>query len=570
MSHGIPSLSEAFGQVDGLFVNAEYREIPGYRFRHDAKVHNHAALAGQINKSERVFDLRHWTIQDVYDSAHLNETLKRAAQYGMTGIQFSGDNIYWVNDALHRYNAYVFVGELCERCHDLGLKAYFWVHEINGFFHEFVTNGTYGFSGQLAGGTIDLSSRSKIWDILYEKYDVFFRRLRGVDGIVLTLNECQVPVFRDDCIVSDLDAAHRVAKIGQTVKAACDAHGRHLILRTFCYSPDETERVRDGVRLIGPDVTVMIKCVPHDWQTFYPHDPLIAALKEFPKVIEFDLAHEPMGAGRFPYPDTEHLKHRFDHITAHGAIGVAGRIDRFRNHAAGTLNWSNVYSFSRLAQQPSTQAGALLSEYANADFGSEAMAFMVDAMNRLYAAGQQTFFLGREWGSHHSNLNTFSSLGQNPRWNRAAWNPADKEARETFQRLSVPTPSFIERIAAEKAASLADLRKMASELEVQPAFLKAQDRDYLATALARSIVLCDALTTQHVVMLMVRHDAPRAESERLYKIAIAERLSHLRTMAAGQVVLLRDAGNEGCQYGPEVLEHFCRNAERHLQAACVP
>jgi hypothetical protein len=41
-------LSHAFSEVEGLYTNAEYREIEGYRFQHDAKPHNHDALSATI------------------------------------------------------------------------------------------------------------------------------------------------------------------------------------------------------------------------------------------------------------------------------------------------------------------------------------------------------------------------------------------------------------------------------------------------------------------------------------------------------------------------------------------
>jgi hypothetical protein len=560
-------LSEAFGEVEGLFTHAEYREIEGYRFRHDAKRHHHDALSATIRPSGSALEMRHWTIQDIFDSRHVDDTLVRAAQYGMNGIQFSGDNIYWVNDSLHRYNTYVFTGQLCEKCHDLGLKAYFWTHEINGFFHEYVKNGQYGCSGQLVGGSIDMSSNSGIWDMLYDKYDVFFRRQKGVDGLVLTLNECQVPVFRDDCIESDLDAAERVAKIGRTIKAACEAHGRDLILRTFCYSPAESKRVADGVRRIGSNVKLMIKCVPHDWQTFYPNDPLIAELKEFPRIVEFDLAHEPMGAGRFPYPDTEHIKARFDHIVEQGVMGVAGRIDRFRNHAAGTLNRSNVYSFSRLAREPGVSAGELLRTYAALEFGLDSTDTVIPVMKTFYEAGQQTFFLAREWASQHSNINDFSHTAVNERWNRAVWMPESEEAKALVELLRHPTPAFIEQIIAEKTAVRESLEKLWAEWRGDDHGLEAGDAAYLRTMAERSLALGRVLTLQHEVMLMVRHDLDRAGTERRYTGDIARRLTQLRQLAQDDETLLRDAGNEGCQYGPELVEHFCRNVESHLTPA---
>jgi hypothetical protein len=190
-------------------------------------------------------------------------------------------------------------------------------------------------------GETDLSSKSGYWKVLEEKYDVFFRRMPGVDGLVLTLNECHVPVFRDGLIASDLPAEERVARIARTVARVCARHKKHLILRTFCYFPGEQEKIRQGIERIGEPVTLMMNCQPHDWHVFFPHDPLIASLKDHERVVEYDLALEFMGDGRQPAPQVDYLKYRMDHAAAHGVAGVAGRICRFRNHAEGTLNWES-------------------------------------------------------------------------------------------------------------------------------------------------------------------------------------------------------------------------------------
>jgi len=71
----------------------------------------------------------------------------------------------------------------------------------------------------------------------------------------------------------------------------------------------------------------------------------------------------------------------------------------------------------------------------------------------------------------------------------------------------------------------------------------------------------DGLTA---ALLMARHDGPLPVGRRRYGEPIDTHLARLRELAATHDGLLRDAGNEGCQYGPEVLEHFCRNVHRHL------
>jgi hypothetical protein len=562
MTRQCKTLAENYATRDGLYVPAAYMERPDYRFVHDAKRHRHERLTATLPRGESPYGLRHWTIQDVYDSAYADRMLDLARDYGMNGIQFSGDHIYWVNDALYRYNVYAHVGELCEKCHDRGLKAYFWTHEINGFFHEFVKGGTYGHSGQLSGGQMDLSSKSGYWKVLEDKYDVFFRRMPGVDGLVLTLNECHVPVFREGLIKSDLPAEERVARIARIVARVSAKYRKHLILRTFCYFPGEQEKIRQGVERIGAPVTLMMKCQPHDWHVFFPHDPLIASLKEFDRVVEYDLALEFMGDGRQPAPQVEYLKYRMDHAAAHGAAGVAGRICRFRNHAEGTLNWANVYAFSRLAHEPSASADAVWRDYARGDWGRKNEAFVADMGRRLFEIGKASFYLAGELRGV-CNFNTFPSLANWWGWNRVNWEPANPDVARDYALLCAPTPAFIAGIAAQKQAARADAAALRKEAESRKAVFKPDDYHYLATVLERTEVMTGVFTTQHEVELMVRHDAKLPPAKRRYGTAIAAALARLRKVAKTKRQQVLDASAEGNQYNDVMIEAFCRHAEQY-------
>lgn len=565
MTAPIKTLAEAYAERDGLYTPAAYLERPGYRFVHDAKRHRHRRLAAELRQGASPYALRHWTIQDVYDSAYADRMLDLARDYGMTGIQWSGDHIYWVNDALYRYNVYAHVGELCEKCHDRGLRAYFWTHEINGFFHEFVTGGRYGYSGQLVQGRMDLSSTSGYWKVLEDKYDVFFRRIPGVDGLVLTLNECHVPVFREGLIESDLSAEDRVARIARTVARVCARYGKHLILRTFCYFPGEQEKIRRGIERIGEPVTLMIKCQPHDWHVFFPHDPLIASLNEYERVVEYDLALEFMGDGRQPAPQVDYLKHRMDHAAAHGAAGVAGRICRFRCHAEGTLNWANVFAFSRFAHEPAASAEETWRAYARSDWGRRNESFIVDLGRRLYEIGTACFYLAGELRGV-CNFNTFPSLDNWWAWKRVNWVPDDPAVAREYGLLCRPTPEFIAEIRGQKRRARADIRALRREVESRRGAFAAGDYGHLRTVLARSEVMTDVFTTQHEVELMVRHDAKRPAAERRYGADLTAALARLRRVAATKRREVLDAGAEGNQYNDTMIEVFCRHAERYLGA----
>ena len=565
-----------------MYTKAEYRERPDFRFVHDAKKHHHEALTATYLRGTPHFAQRHWVIQDMYDSEYFRRMLRLAAKrnagpkgqcepkarakrqkYGMTGIQFSGDNIYWVNDSLYRFNVFAFVGELCERCHDLGLRAYFWTHEINGFFHEFVTNGRYGYSGQLIGGKIDLSSSSGYWQVLADKYDVFFRRMPGVDGLVLTLNECHVPVFRDELIESDLGPGERVARIARTVLEACRKHGKHLILRTFCYHPEELQTIRAGIEQIGEKVTLMMKCQPHDWHVFLPHNPLIEAFAGWDVMVEYDLALEFMGDGRQPAPQLDYLKYRFDHAAANNVNGVAGRICRFRNHAEGTLNWANVYAFSRLAHDPGISGDTLWNDYARGDYGEQNADFITALGRRLFDLAKETYYLAHEQRGV-CNFNAFPQLDNWLFWNCAKWSPDDQDVQERYRLVCEPTPEFIAEVVAAKEHALAEVQALSREIQEKEHDLAPGDYEYLTTMMTRTAVSAEVHMTQHMVELMVRHDAKRPESERRFTAQIKRRIARLREIVTTKRKLVLAASAEGNQHNDVLVEVFCRRAERYL------
>ena len=66
-------------------------------------------------------------------------------------------------------------------------------------------------------------------------------------------------------------ARNRAAK-RETVAAR---HRKDFIVRSFLYEPQEMQWFREGYDKTGLHVMVQTKCEPHDWDPFYPNDPLI-------------------------------------------------------------------------------------------------------------------------------------------------------------------------------------------------------------------------------------------------------------------------------------------------------
>ena len=505
----------------------------------------------------------HWTILDAYDNAYIDRMLDAAPGYGVEGIQFSEDEIYWVNDSLTRYNAFAYTGRLCEKCHARGLKAYFWTHEICDFFQEFTTGAQYGFYRQLIGGRINLRANSPFWAALREKYEVFFRRLPGVDGVVLTLNESHVPVFREGVVDSDLAPHELVARLATEVKRACDEHRRELILRNFCYTPDEQERMRRGIAAIPGRPTLMMKCQPFDWHIHLPDDPMIAAYAaEYPVLVEYDLGHEFNGVGLIPFPDTAYLATRLAHARSCGAAGAAARLDRFRTHAEGTLNWSSVHTFARMALDPSLQPAAALRDYTRVDYPGTLSEQVAAFAKDLFAISASLFYLRRYWFCSHSNPPDFpKTFRRENHRGPLAWSPDDPRAQDDADAMQTPRPAHIDALIAEQLAHAATRdRWTAFWRSASDADLTPGDLAYLRKACARLTMFSEVVWRQQQVVLMVRHDSTLPAGTRRYTSDIESHCRYIEASARERECEWRVIGAEGNQHLPEILESFCIGA----------
>ncbi len=188
---------------------------------------------------------------------------------------------------------------------------------------------------------------------------------------------------------SPLDAANALAKPLQ-------AHGGVVLYRGFVYNNHldfndlKADRARagyDNFRAYDgkflPNVIVQIKHGPIDFQVREPVSPLIAALRHTPQALELQVTQEYLGQQRHmvylapmwrwvldtdmrvdnqPSPVRDIVTGRTFHQPEGGMVGVAN-VGMETNWLHHPMALANLYSFGRLAWDPSLTSEAVLDEW---------------------------------------------------------------------------------------------------------------------------------------------------------------------------------------------------------------
>jgi hypothetical protein len=295
-----------------------------------------------------------------------------------------------------------------------------------------------------------------VWELLNERYDGLFKIMSGLDGVILTFHETEIKVYD---VESELPSAERIAKLINNLYATLKRHGKTLVVRTFSYEPHEVESISEAYRMIDPEVVLMSKCVPHDWEVFYPHNLAIGQYPERKQIIEFDPGGEFYGKGHVPYLYPEYLDFRIKYARDRNAYGYVARVERQGNNPCAIRNissesgWNeiNLYALKRFAEDPSVTPEQVWNEYVTQRVGDgpyikpliDALKLTDDVLNRCY------FMLGC-WYNNHSTLpsQTYaeSHIPQIAKWN--------SQYKELVDRLTRPDARAVGEVFRESKESV--------------------------------------------------------------------------------------------------------------------
>jgi hypothetical protein len=159
--------------------------------------------------------------------------------------------------------------------------------------------------------------------------------------------------------------AERVHRLYSAIAAACEKHGRRLILRDFVARKADLDAFAAAADRLPDTVWIQTKNVFGDWA---PHEkPVNPAFFRYargrkPWVVEFELANNYTGEMELPWCDPEQVWRHLRLLAELGARGAVGRLVNAEEVQAGTIfdtpNEVNVAAFSRALADP----GRLLRE----------------------------------------------------------------------------------------------------------------------------------------------------------------------------------------------------------------
>lgn len=392
------------------------------------------------------------------DWTRMEAAIRRAPEFGVTGIELSHDIITTV-DQLHDEPATRdLVQKTIALCDELHLKVYVWAKELN--IGEHVLNTDLDPNG---GG-------KAMWEQRRAAYRTAFAACPGLTGVVLQFGSCPTEPWELSDGASAFNAAtpcpERIKLIVGIVKEECDAAGKRLDVRDFNHSPAQQQCMRDGFQVVS-GIRAVNKEVPQDWQVYYPLNPMIGDVGPNENAVEFDLGCEYWGCSKAPFAMVDYLSGRMRAMAPKGITGVVARAERGDDAALGTPNELNLYAMGRLVRDPETAPEIIYADWLqkryHVDPASPAGQALVSALRLSFDVGRKMFYVLNHWALEKSSQIPDAAQAEClyfkalPQW--------DPEYKASWQELTQPKAAVLLKIWQEKSEAIelaqAALRKLA-------------------------------------------------------------------------------------------------------------
>jgi hypothetical protein len=170
------------------------------------------------------------------------------------------------------------------------------------------------------------------WDYVETKVDQLFRQVPGLDGIIQSPGtiESKVNFSYSACTCERCQAMTQsqwIRNVTEALYKPLKAHGKEFIVRDFAYFPSELEAIFDVMKDMPADVSVSLKCAPHDFYPTFPQNPRIGKTEGHPQWVEFDIWGQYCGLGVFPCILLDDIRERVEYARANGAESYLARTD---------------------------------------------------------------------------------------------------------------------------------------------------------------------------------------------------------------------------------------------------
>lgn len=390
----------------------------------------------------------------------LEEAMRRAPDYGVNFVVFSHELFRPVERFLAAPDWVHDINRAAAAAKANNLPFYLWIHELNEIPVRFQQEGRVNLD------------HPELPTYLDDRYERLIQAVPGCAGFVLTFHETGHPVFRNSKVVSKRSVPERIAFVSEIVHRVCRRHGMKLMVRNFFYEPREMEWFDEAMRLLPPDVIVMRKDMTHEFDPFYPFDPMHGKSGR-QEIIEIDLGVEKALGFDGPYAQVDFIKRVAIRARDTKSNGMMGRARLIWDRPFEDVHEVNLYAFARFMADPTVEPEAVLRDWAARRYPAEAVPHLASALKRTefihhharYHLGWWfTKYIGEDWDSYAYYFSR-ALVRSNAKWTRT---PEDIEMEKLLYN---PTPELFRRLVAEKDQVLREVRAGAAEVELAAAYL---------------------------------------------------------------------------------------------------
>jgi len=229
----------------------------------------------------------------------------------------------------------------------------------------------------------------------------------------------------------------------------------------------------EAVPKLPDDVIIMSKDVVHDFDPWYPFDPLHGKVGKKVQIMEADLSVEKAWNSQGLYAQAEYIKRDVERARDTGLAGIVGRVQVFWNHPFEDTHEVNFYSFSRFMKDPTLSVDSVLQDWSKRRYPPEAAPAIASAMKRTefiqhhgrwFLGFWLTKALGAEWGDYPYYFGHIL-LRSRYKWTH---DPADKTLEAGLYN---PDQALFDRLAAEKDDVIAQVRAGMADIENAQRFM---------------------------------------------------------------------------------------------------
>ena len=409
----------------------------------------HAGASGNLSDSQ-ILKI-HW-LPLTLDQKYIKDTVALATEFDVDAFHLSHRIVHNADDVIDDSKRRLEVLKAIKTIKAEGLGIWCWTHEIKK-----LPKG-------VRAGQFNLRD-PQLKKYLQNKYDSFAKDvLPGLDGIVLTLAETGVKVYQN--MTAD-EARRNVSDLVSIIDEPLHSHNVRLAVRSFVYKKKELDIVMAATSEMPLDTAVMSKIYPHDWQPYYPMNPIIGAIGGREQWVEFDLGFEFEGQNTVPYSDPHQRIKQLNHVWDKGVRTVCLRLDRYHGDegkSAIHTPWGrlNLTVFSEFKKDRNIKADKIISKWEKGQFpGAWKVLELSTAITR------RAMFPKKQWCQNHSVIPDYgyakSHLKGGSADRLATWS-GFKEDKRAEDLCDKPTPEWYREILAEDMQNNRDLGRIKSIL----------------------------------------------------------------------------------------------------------